>query len=103
MKRKFHFSNGNIVKKVGLFESFLAMELTPEWNQLELNLQHLTNKLYGTKFQECTRIHIHPNCRLRRIYFSDKHYDECELPDLFKLFRSEKSPDSLLQDTSRDD
>ena len=29
---------------------------------------------------------IHANCRIRRIYFSDRLYSEQELPNEFKLF-----------------
>lgn len=29
---------------------------------------------------------IHANCRIRRIYFSDRLYTEDELPPEFKLF-----------------
>ena len=29
---------------------------------------------------------IHANCRIRRIYFSDRLYSEEELPPEFKLF-----------------
>ena len=32
------------------------------------------------------RVQIHANCRLRRIYFSDRVYSDEELPEEFKLF-----------------
>ena len=32
------------------------------------------------------RVQIHANCRIRRIYFSDRLYSEDELPPEFKLF-----------------
>ena len=35
---------------------------------------------------ETLRVQIHANCRIRRIYFSDKLYTEDELPPEFKLF-----------------
>ena len=35
---------------------------------------------------EHVRIQIHANCRIRRIYFSDRLYTEDELPPEFKLF-----------------
>lgn len=31
-------------------------------------------------------LQVHANCRLRRIYFSDKLYTEDELPPEFKIF-----------------
>ena len=33
-----------------------------------------------------SRVQIHANCRIRRIYFSDRLYSEDELPPEFKLF-----------------
>jgi Protein of unknown function (DUF667) len=40
----------------------------------------------GTNYIETLRVQIHANCRVRRIYFSDKLYTEEELPPEFKLF-----------------
>lgn len=40
----------------------------------------------GTNYIETLRVQIHANCRIRRIYFSDKLYTEEELPPEFKLF-----------------
>merc|ERR1711998_688498 len=41
---------------------------------------------YGTNYIETLRAQIHANCRIRRIYFSDRLYSEEELPPEFKLF-----------------
>lgn len=35
---------------------------------------------------ETLRIQIHANCRIRRIYFCDRLYNEDELPQEYKLF-----------------
>ena len=40
----------------------------------------------GTNYIETLRVQLHANCRIRRIYFSDKLYTEEELPPEFKLF-----------------
>ena len=40
----------------------------------------------GSLFIETLRVQIHANCRIRRIYFSDRLYSEEELPPEFKLF-----------------
>lgn len=37
-------------------------------------------------FQETLRVQIHANCRIRRVYFSDRLYSEEELPAEFKLY-----------------
>merc|ERR1712098_836697 len=41
---------------------------------------------YGTNYIETLRVQLHANCRIRRIYFSDRLYSEEELPPEFKLF-----------------
>merc|ERR1712100_906225 len=50
------------------------------------NLSDFTRRAYGTNYIETLRVQIHANCRLRRIYFSDRLYSEEELPPEFKLF-----------------
>ena len=42
--------------------------------------------LAGTNYIETLRVQVHANCRIRRIYFSDRLYSEEELPPEFKLF-----------------
>ena len=38
----------------------------------------------GTNYIETLRMQIHANCRIRRVYFSDRLYTEDELPTEFK-------------------
>ncbi len=40
----------------------------------------------GTNYVETLRVQLHANCRIRRIYFSDRLYTEEELPAEFKLY-----------------
>ena len=53
---------------------------------LDIGTQILTRRAYGTNYIETLRVQIHANCRIRRIYFSDRLYSEEELPPEFKLF-----------------
>lgn len=62
------------------------MKLDEAWNQIQFNLADFTRRAYGTNYVETLRITVHANCRLRRIYFSDRLYSEEELPPEFKLF-----------------
>lgn len=56
------------------------------WNQIQFNLSDFTRRAYGSNYIETLRVTIHANCRIRRIYFSDRLYSEEELPPEFKLF-----------------
>jgi hypothetical protein len=64
----------------------MPMRLDEGWNQIQFNLADFTRRAYGTNYVETLRIQIHANCRIRRIYFSDRLYGEEELPAEFKLF-----------------
>ena len=62
------------------------MRLDEGWNQIQFNLSDFTRRAYGTNYIETLRVQIHANCRIRRIYFSDRLYTEQELPAEYKLF-----------------
>ena len=54
---------------------------------LNVETNHTFLQLFtGTNYIETLRVQIHANCRIRRIYFSDRLYSEEELPPEFKLF-----------------
>ena len=77
------------------------MRLDEGWNQIQFNLSDFTRRAYGTNYIETLRVQvkprkqslekikvfkIHANCRIRRVYFSDRLYSEDELPAEFKLY-----------------
>ena len=64
----------------------MPMKLEDGWNQIQFNLADFTKRAYGTEYKETIRVQIHANCRIRRIYFADKLYNEEDLPQEFKLF-----------------
>ena len=64
----------------------MPMRLDEGWNQIQFNLSDFTRRAYGTNYIETLRVQIHANCRIRRIYFSDRLYSEEELPPEFKLY-----------------
>lgn len=64
----------------------MPMRLDDGWNQIQFNVADFTRRAYGTNYVETLRVQVHANCRIRRIYFSDRLYSEDELPAEFKLF-----------------
>jgi len=70
----------------------MPMRLDEGWNQIQFNLSDFTRRAYGTNYVETLRVQIHANCRIRRIYFSDRLYTEEELPAEFKLFLPSAAP-----------
>merc|ERR1719289_796347 len=66
--------------------NYQSMTLDDGWNQIQFNLSDFTRRAYGTNYIETLRVQIHANCRIRRVYFSDRLYSEDELPAEFKLY-----------------
>ncbi|CAD1476903.1 unnamed protein product, partial [Heterotrigona itama] len=87
MHRRFRVSNFQSTTRVRPFCTSMPFGLCCGWNQIQFNLADFTRRAYGTNYIETTRIQIHANCRIRRIYFADRLYAENELPEEFKLFK----------------
>ncbi|XP_011700317.1 PREDICTED: cilia- and flagella-associated protein 20-like [Wasmannia auropunctata] len=86
MHRRFRVSNFQSTTRVRPFSTSTPIGLSGGWNQIQFNLCDFTRRAYGTNYIETTRMQIHANCRIRRIYFADRLYSEDEMPEDFKLF-----------------
>ncbi|XVF08847.1 hypothetical protein REPUB_Repub07fG0039200 [Reevesia pubescens] len=86
VRRRFRASNFQAVTRVKPYICTMPLRLDEGWNQIQLNLADYTRRAYGTNYVETLRVQVHANCRLRRIYFSDRLYSEEELPPEFKLY-----------------
>ena len=75
VKRRFRASNYQSTTRVKPFICTMPMRLDEGWNQIQFNLSDFTRRAYGTNYVETVRVQIHANCRIRRIYFSDRY--EC--------------------------
>ena len=63
----------------------MPLRLDEGWNQIQFNLSDFTKRAYGSNYVETLRVQMHANCRIRRIYFSDRLYNEQELPNEYRL------------------
>ena len=86
VRRRFRASTFQSCTRVKPFICTMPMHLDDGWNQIQFNLADFTRRAYGTNYVETLRVQVHANCRLRRIYFSDRLYTEEELPAEFKVF-----------------
>merc|ERR1719385_194968 len=86
VRRRFRASNYQSTTRVKPFICTMPMRLEDGWNQIQFNLSDFTRRAYGTNYTETLRVQIHANCRIRRVYFSDRLYSEDELPAEFKLY-----------------
>ncbi|KAL0113645.1 hypothetical protein PUN28_012646 [Cardiocondyla obscurior] len=86
MRRRFRVSNFQSTTSIRPFCTTMPIGLSNGWNQIQFNLCDFTRRAYGTNYIETTRMQVHANCRIRRIYFADRIYSEEEMPEDFKLF-----------------
>merc|ERR1712226_316711 len=86
VRRRFRASNYQSTTRVKPFICTMPMRLDDGWNQIQFNLSDFTRRAYGTNYIETQVVQIHANCRIRRVYFSDRLYSEDELPPEFKLY-----------------
>ncbi|KAK0163213.1 hypothetical protein PV327_006918 [Microctonus hyperodae] len=85
MHRRFRVSNFQSATKIRPFSTSMPMGLSGGWNQIQFNLAEFCKKIYGSNYIETTRMQVHANCRIRRIYFADRLYQEDELPEEYKI------------------
>lgn len=65
----------------------MPLILEKDWNIIEVNMQTYCSKIYHTDFEVLEKIVIYANCRLRRVYLQDTHYDQNDTPlELFQAF-----------------
>jgi len=86
VRRRFRASNYQAITRVKPYICTMPLRLDDGWNQIQFNLTDFTRRAYGTNYVETLRVQVHANCRIRRIYFSDRLYSEEELPPEFKLY-----------------
>lgn len=72
VRRRFRVSTLTVHPDVRPFTCKLPLVLADGWNQVLLPLQEFTMRAYGTNYLETLRIQIYPNCRIQRIYFTNK-------------------------------
>ncbi|XP_023300046.2 cilia- and flagella-associated protein 20 [Lucilia cuprina] len=93
--RRFRVSNFQSKTSVKPFCTSMPMGMSPGWNQIHFNLADFTRRAYGTNYMETVRLQIHANVRIRRIYFTDRLYQEDELPNEYRLIQQPKTKRSI--------
>jgi len=90
VRRRFRASNYTTTTRVRPFICSVPMKLDEGWNMVILNLSDFVKRAYGTNYTQTEQLQLHANCRVRRIYFSDRLYSDEELPSDFQLFLNTK-------------
>jgi hypothetical protein len=63
----------------------LPLEMSIGWQYLNIDLQDLTLKCFGTDFLFTTNIMIYGSIRIGKLYFQDREYSDLELPHFLRL------------------
>uniref|UniRef100_A0A674N7K3 CFA20 domain-containing protein n=2 Tax=Takifugu rubripes TaxID=31033 RepID=A0A674N7K3_TAKRU len=63
----------------------VPLRLSTSWERISIDLAKVTHALFGTKYMETSKIKIYANCRIRRVFFTDRLYSDQELPGDFKV------------------
>ncbi|CAH0557717.1 unnamed protein product [Brassicogethes aeneus] len=102
MHRRFRVSNFQSTTKVYPFCTTMPIGLSAGWNQVQFNLADFTKRAYGSTYLETTRVQIHANVRIRRIYFSDMLYSEEDMPDEYRLYKPTPSSEKIKEKAEAD-
>jgi len=58
VRRRFRASSMTTSTKVGRLACNLPLKLTDGWNDIQINLSELTQRLYATQYVEATRLQV---------------------------------------------
>ncbi|KAL2737725.1 putative serine/threonine-protein kinase isoform X1 [Vespula squamosa] len=90
IRHHFQFCSGEVEKSRNVKDPVICrarIQLQSGWNKIELNLKTLTEIAFKSQYLATQRLEICANCRLRRIYFIDRHYNDSEISlDLYQGF-----------------
>ena len=79
-KRRFHMSNNQSKIHVTSHDASIPLQLTDNWNYLNLDLISLTKNAFGTRYNRTICVQVFSSCRVWRAFFQAKQYSDVELP-----------------------
>ncbi|XP_060844061.1 uncharacterized protein LOC132924022 [Rhopalosiphum padi] len=100
IRRRLRVSSYHTHTKVSTFMVAFPICMQKDWNNLSINLADITSRSFKTTYMETVRIQVHANCRLRKIYFSDKLYPDDQLPNAYRMHETKnvrEKPKSMLK------
>ncbi|OXA57325.1 Cilia- and flagella-associated protein 20 [Folsomia candida] len=91
VRHHYKFSNRQTTTRIKATCSYIPLRMEDGWNMLQINLQDVVFKTFGSNYKECIRLQINANCRLRRVGFGESSPDQeqSELPADLRAFVAE--------------
>ena len=93
IRRRFRASTYISATRVKPFICSMPLKIDEGWNHFQFNLEEFVKKAYQTEFKQILRVQIHANCRIRRLFFSNKPSGEDDIPNDFKYWNDNKKTD----------
>lgn len=84
-RRRFRVSNYQTSIRLSTYMCTMPLCLSDGWNNVHFDLAQFTERTFKTIYVETVRVQVHANCRLRRVYFSDRTYTDEQLPHEYRL------------------
>ncbi|OEH79740.1 cilia- and flagella-associated protein 20 [Cyclospora cayetanensis] len=85
VKRRFRASNFQKTARIKPYLCTMPLRMDCGWVYVHLNLADLTRKAFGTNYVQTSRVQVHANCRLKRIFFAEYPFREDQLPEELRL------------------
>ena len=85
--RIFRCSNSISAVRIEMHECHMPLSLTEGWNFLNLDLEDMCQKAFGTGYLSTVQVRVHASCRLLHCYLQDRPFADAELPMHLKVIK----------------
>lgn len=75
------------VARVGRQKAALPLMLGKGWNYCCLDVEDILHTAFGAKLAFTTRVAVKSSCRISKVFFQDKRYEDRELPDFLRVIK----------------
>jgi hypothetical protein len=79
-------SNASLAR-VSSSKAVLPLILRPGWNYCCLDVEDIVHTAFGKVLALTTRVTVESSCRVSKVFFQDKRYEDRELPEFLRVIR----------------
>lgn len=93
--RRLELSNKQSVLRVNATYASLPLELVSGWNLVRLDVARMARAAFGATYAGTTEITVFGVCRVAKVFFSDRAYEDAELPIFLRAIPLPLSAEAL--------
>ena len=67
----------------------LPMHIGEGWQYLNLNIDDILMRCFGTNIKLCKEVVINGSCRISKVFFQEQLYSDVELPPFLRVIRED--------------